>query len=127
MPSAHAGLLRRKAHNLPPSVSSLYALARKPQHELAGAIEMDLRGKTRSQIMALFAAPRLAQPAQRLMTISVPPGVANATKLLLIADIKTALGRISQERKIALSVKSRSMAERRIARRFESVGSSGVI
>ena len=123
----HAGLLRRKAHNLPPSVSSLYFLACKPDHELAGAIEMDLRGKTRSQLMALFAAPRLDQIAQRLMTISVPPGVANATKLLLIADIKTALDRIGQERKIALSVKSRSMAKRRITAPVESVRSSRVI
>src|SRR5260221_1887607 len=31
---------------------------------VAGAIEMDLRGKTRSQLMALFATPRTAKPAQ---------------------------------------------------------------
>jgi len=109
----HAELFRRKAHNLPPSVSSLYALAQKPPHEIAGAIEMDLRGKSRSEITGMFAAPRPARRPQRLMTILVPAGVADATKFQLIADIKLAIGRIGQERKIALSVRSRSTVRRK--------------
>jgi hypothetical protein len=116
----HAEVFRRKAHNLPPSVSSLYALARKSPHKMASAIEMDLRGKTRSEIMELFAAPRAAKPAQRLMTISAPPGVADATKLQLIADIKAAIGRIGGERKIVLSIKARSVAKQKIARPVET-------
>jgi hypothetical protein len=80
---------------------------------MAGAIEMDLRGKTRSEITGLFAEPRPARPAQRLMIILVPAGVADATKCQLIADIKAAIGRIGQERKIALSVRSRPTAIRR--------------
>ena len=108
----HAEFFRRKAHNLPPSVSSLYALAKKPPHEIARAIEMDLRGKTRAEITGLFAAPTPARRPQRLMTISVPAGVADATKFQLIAGIKAAISRIGQERKIALSVRSHGQTKK---------------
>ena len=43
------------------SVSSLYAVARKPPHEMAGATEMDLRGKTRSQTMTRLSAIKTAK------------------------------------------------------------------
>ena len=80
----HCELFR---HNLPASVGSVYALAQKPPHE------MDLRGNTRSQILVLLAAPRTAKSVQRLMAISVSPGVVDATKIELIAEIKAAIGR----------------------------------
>lgn len=58
----HAELLRRRARFLPPSVSSLYALARKPSPELERALMMDLRGKSRAEITALFAPPSSPKP-----------------------------------------------------------------
>jgi hypothetical protein len=64
----HAQLLRRRASFLPPSVSSLYALARKPLPALERALMMDLRGKSRAEIKALFAPPS-AQPIQSLWAI----------------------------------------------------------
>jgi len=46
----HAALFRLQADNLPPSVSSLYALAQRPGHEMIRAIATDLRDKTRAEI-----------------------------------------------------------------------------
>ena len=65
-------------------------------------------------VIALFVGYRRQRPAQRLMTISIPPGVADATKLLLTADIKAAIGKIREDRKIALAVRSRSMVSRKL-------------
>jgi len=109
----HAALFRLQADNLPPSVSSLYALAQRPGHEMIRAIAMNLRDKTRAEIKGLFAPARPARTTQPLMTIVVPAGVQNATKLQLIADIEAALDRIGEERKIGLSVRSRRPGRRR--------------
>ena len=112
----HAALFRLQADNLPPSVSSLYALAQRPGHEMIRAIATDSREKTRAEIKGLFASACPARTTQPLMTIAVPAGVGNATKLQLIADIKSALDRIGEERKIGLSIRSRRTGRRRIVR-----------
>jgi len=64
-------LFRRKAHNLPASVGSPYGLAQKPPHETAGAIETDLRSKTRSQIMAIALSVRSQSMAKRRIECTV--------------------------------------------------------
>src|SRR5437773_611979 len=62
-----AALFRLQADNLPLSVSSLYDLARRPDHEMIRAIATDLREKTRAEIKGLFASACPARTTQPLM------------------------------------------------------------
>jgi hypothetical protein len=101
---AHAGLLRRMAHTLPPSLSSLYALVRKPLPEFEQAVMMDLRGKTRTEIRALFAPPPPRQRTRRLLTVLVPPDLGEAGRCVLVADISAALIRIIDRRRVDLDI-----------------------
>ncbi|MGE3871470.1 MAG: hypothetical protein AB7F74_00800 [Parvibaculaceae bacterium] len=96
--------LRRRAAALPPSLSSLYALARKPEAEFAQALAMDLRGKSRAEIAALFAPPSPPRPRRQLMTILVPPGLNEVARRLLTADIAAALARIMETRRVDLDI-----------------------
>lgn len=112
----HAQLLRHKAGTLPPSVSSLYALARKPWPEFKQAVMMDLRSRNRAEIKALFAPPALPKPTRKLMTILVPRDLGEAARLTLIADIEAALARIAEDRKIDLEAMKPSVKIRLNAR-----------
>jgi hypothetical protein len=100
----HATLPRRKADFLPPSVGALYVLARKSWPEFKRAVMMDLRGKSRAGIKALFAEPPAPKPSHRLMTILVPPELDDAVRCVLIADIEATLARITDNHKVDLDV-----------------------
>lgn len=102
----HADPLRRRAGFLPPSVSSLYALARKPSPGFEQALAMDLRGKSRAEITALFAPPSPRKPTRELMTILVPPDLDEATRCALLADLDEAMTRIAEKHKVDLGVSS---------------------
>jgi hypothetical protein len=98
----HAELMRLRASKLPPSVSSLYALTLKPWNQFLKAIEVDLRGMSRSEIQRLFAHAPPPNRMCKLMTISIAPHVGEATRLQLIADIRGALALIAKDRRIEL-------------------------
>jgi len=100
----HADPLRRRAGFLPPSVSSLYALARKPSPGFDQALTMDLRGKSRAEITALFALPSPRKPPRKLMTVLLPPDLDEAARRALLADLDEALARIAENHKVDLDV-----------------------
>jgi hypothetical protein len=96
--------LRRVAATLPPSLSSLYALARKPEPEFERALTTDLRNMSRAEIKALFALPSPPKPTRKLMTILVPPDLNETARGVLIADIGAALARIMDSRRVDLDI-----------------------
>jgi hypothetical protein len=102
----HAQLLRHMARTLPPSVSSLYALARKPWPEFKHAVMMDLRGKSRAEIRALFAPRSPPRTGRKHVSILLPPDLAEAAKSRLMADIEEALARIGEAHGVYLAVSS---------------------
>jgi hypothetical protein len=107
----HATLFRPRAANLPPHISSLYALTRKPLAQLGKAIGRDLRGMTRTEIGRLFTtAPPPKGSRVRLMTIAAPASIAAETRLALTADIRLALERIGLEHGVGLAVSPRRAA-----------------
>ena len=99
-----AEFMRRVAGALPPSVVSLYILARQPLPEFNQALTMDLRSKSCAEIKALFGLSSPARPTRKLMTILVPSELDEHARRLLIADITSALDRIIEKRKIDLEV-----------------------
>jgi hypothetical protein len=98
----HAGMLRLRAANLPPYVTSLYVLTRKPFAEFKKAIETDLRGLSRSEIASLFSPAPVPAPRRKLITIRAPAGLADETRRAVMADIHSALARIGEAHGIAL-------------------------
>jgi|GEM_PF-1530764 len=100
----HAELLCSKAATLPPWVTSLYALARQPLPELEQALMMDLRGKSRAEIKALFAPLSPPKRTRKLMTILVPPDLNERARCILMADIEAAVARIIESRRVDIDV-----------------------
>jgi hypothetical protein len=108
----HAGMLRLRAANLPPYVSSLYVLTRKPFAQFKKAIETDLRGLSRSEIAALFSPAQVSAPRRRLITIAAPADIADETRRAVMADIHAALARIGEAHGIGLALSPRSRRRR---------------
>jgi hypothetical protein len=105
----HAAMLRRKISNLPPHVSSLYALTRLPFAQFRKAIETDLRGMSCAAIMRHFAPRPPEASHRRLMTIALPAGIVKETRHPVMMDIRAAVARIAQVHglEIAASPKAR--------------------
>jgi hypothetical protein len=91
----HAAFFRPRAANLPPHISSLYALTRKPFGEFSKLIERDIRGMTRTDI-ARLSAPAPGASRLRLMTISIPGAVGDETRREVMVDIRDALRQIAE-------------------------------
>lgn len=104
----HAPMLRLKVANLPPYVSSLYALTQKPFADFMKAIDTDLRGMNRSEIARLFTAPA-RKPRRKLMTIAVPADMPKEARRELITEIRTAIERIGDAHRIDLIVSPRAI------------------
>jgi hypothetical protein len=106
----HAGMFRLRAANLPPYVSSLYALTQKPFADFKKAIETDLRGMSRAEIARLFAPLPRQDARRKLMTIAIPAGVADERRRAVTADIRAALERIGEEHGIGFAISPRRTA-----------------
>jgi hypothetical protein len=100
----HAALMRLRASRLPPSISSLYVLTRKPWRQFLKAIEIDLRGMSRVELQQLFVPPAQPRRMSRLMAISIPHDLSGTARQELIIDIRAALGQISEARGIDLGL-----------------------
>jgi hypothetical protein len=111
----HAPVLRLKVANLPPYVSSLYALTQKPFADFMKAIDTDLRGMSSSEIARLFAAPS-RKPCRKLMTIAIPSDMPREARHELMTDIRAAIERIGDAHRIDLIVSPRAPTGRRNAR-----------
>jgi len=110
----HAEMLRRRTASLPPHVSSLYALTRLPFAQFKQAIEMDLRGMSRSGIARLFAAS--PPPSRRkLLTIAMPADIADEARLKVMADLRAAVVLVGEQHGIGLAISPRTAASRRPA------------
>jgi hypothetical protein len=111
----HAPVLRLKVANLPPYVSSLYALTQKPFADFMKAIDTDLRGMSSSEIARLFVS---ASPVsrRRLVTIAIPSGMPREARRVLMTDIRAAIERIGDAHRIDLIVSPRAPTGRRNAR-----------
>jgi hypothetical protein len=107
----HAPMLRLKVANLPPYVSSLYALTQKPFADFMKAIDTDLRGMSSSEIARLFAAPS-RKPCRKFMTIAIPSGMPKEARRELMTDIRAAIERIADAHRIDLIVSPRAKAAR---------------
>lgn len=74
-------VLRLSAANLPPYVSSLYALTQKPFAQFKQAIATDLRGLSRIEIARLFGKKQASAAAPRkLISVRAPAGPAPETR-----------------------------------------------
>jgi hypothetical protein len=104
----HAPMLRLKVANLPPYVSSLYALTQKPFADFMKAIDTDLRGLSSSEIARLFASTSPVS-RRRLMTIAIPSGLPKEARRELMTDIRAAIERIGDAHRIDLIISPRAM------------------
>ena len=111
----HAEMLRRRTASLPPYVSSLYALTRLPFAQFKQAIEMDLRGMSRSGIARLFASPPRSRSRRKLMTIAMPAGIADEARLKVMADLRAVIVQVGERHGIGLAISPRTAASRRPA------------
>lgn len=109
----HAGLLRPCSANLPPYVSSLYALTRLPFAEFKKAIATDLRGMSRAEIARLFRKAQAKARQLRLITIRAPSGLADDTRQAVLADLRSALAQIGEAHGVGLTASPRPRLRRR--------------
>src|SRR5437868_3353951 len=77
-----------------------------PQFEKA--IEMDLRGMSRSGIAQLFASQPLSGSRRKLMTIAMPAGIADEARLKVMADLSAAVVLVGERHGIGLAVSPRT-------------------
>jgi hypothetical protein len=100
-------LMRPKAHNLPPSINSLYILTRKPYHQFLKAAEIDLRGMSRTAIRQLVANTKQPPAMGNLLTVKASADITEEAKLALTTLIRRTLSKIAEEIGIELQVSGR--------------------
>ena len=111
----HAAMLRRRTATLPPHVSSLYALTRLPFDQFEKAIETDLRGISRSAIARLFGASPRPGSRRNFVTIAMPAGIAEETRLKVMAALGAAVALVGERHRIGLAISPRTAISRRPA------------
>lgn len=112
---------RAMAHNLPPSMSTLYELARMPDATMLSLIAKDIRTLSRSKLLLQSNVGRGSRNVERLLTVLTESKLENLCRHQIIEEIVTAVENIGAGHNIKLII-SRGLRESAVAKSPEAIG-----
>lgn len=116
----HSQLFRSKAYNLPPSMSTLYALTCLPEEEMRNKIEMDLRAVSRSKLVNFASHSPPSPSTVWLLSVFTQTDLDDEKKLELIQEISANVMNVAERHAVKISVPKTSVTEEELARRYQT-------